>query len=345
MVPTYYPNVTLLESAQPFVLRPGEKRENIDFQVARSQAHCIDGRIQGVTGAGAFRFEIALQKPHMGTFRDGGMYISLPGGVTERDGKYRICGLAAGDYQLTVFPDGPRDPSFWGTLAVTITNRDLENVTVTAVPRIPVSGEVRWDGLPPDPPIKATLEIYPDPINRGRRSEPEAKVSVPGEFTLEGGVLMDEYRLEIYRLPAEVYLKDVIYGDRSILYEPFRAGGAMGESALKIILARDGATVTAKVEDRDGNPVADAAVVILPAVAANEAAVAAAMVTGRTDQNGAWTSRKLAPGNYFALAVRIDVSRSPEVIAQLWSRRNRAEEVKLQANGSQEVTLRPLSLE
>jgi hypothetical protein len=91
--------------------------------------------------------------------------------------------------------------------------------------------------------------------------------------------------------------------------------------------------------------VADASVVIIPAVAANEAAVAAAMVTGRTDQNGSWTSRKLAPGNYYAIAVQTEVSRSPEVITQLWSRRNRAKEIKLLPNGAQTVTLNPLPLE
>jgi hypothetical protein len=344
MVPTYYPNVTVLEAAQPFVLRPGEKRENIDFQVARSQAYCIDGSIQGLSG-GAFRFQIALQKPHMGPFRDGAFYFPLPGGVTERDGKYRICGLAPGDYQLTVFPDGARDVSSWGTLPVSITNKDVDNVTATAVPRVPVSGEVIWDGPAPDAPIQATLTVSLEPIHRSRRSEPEAKVSIPGEFTFEGGVLMDEYQLEVHGLPAGTYLKDVTYGSRSILRGPFRAGFAMGDSGLKIVVARDGGSVTAKVEDRDGNPVADASVVIIPAVAANEAAVAAAMVTGRTDQNGSWTSRKLAPGNYYAIAVQTEVSRSPEVITQLWSRRNRAKEIKLLPNGAQTVTLNPLPLE
>ena len=58
-------------------------------------------------------------------------------------------------------------------------------------------------------------------------------------------------------------------------------------------MARD----SAKVADKDGNPVADANVVILPETAGSEAKLAAEMVSGQVDQNGAWSSNMLAPAS------------------------------------------------
>ena len=69
------------------------------------------------------------------------------------------------------------------------------------------------------------------------------------------------------------------------------------------------------------------------------------LVSGKTDQSGAWSSATMAPGKYFVLAVTDTIDRSPETIGKLWKARNHAEEVQITAGGKSALTLTPKSLE
>ena len=65
------------------------------------------------------------------------------------------------------------------------------------------------------------------------------------------------------------------------------------------------------------NPAADCTVVVMPTTAPSEAAFAAMLMTGKTDQSGAWSSATLATGKYFALASTDPIDRSPETVGKL----------------------------
>lgn len=65
------------------------------------------------------------------------------------------------------------------------------------------------------------------------------------------------------------------------------------------------------------------------------------MILGQTDQNGAWTSDRLAPGKYYALARRTAPDKSPESIADLWRNRHRAKELDLAPNAHLDLALSP----
>jgi hypothetical protein len=272
------------------------------------------------------------------------MFVGAPGGTTGPDRKIRICGLHPGEYRLTVNSQTPAAaPDFFGTAMVVISDKDEDQIVVAASPRIPVPGQVDWDGAPPEPPVTSNLTINVQPIARapfaGELNPPRSPI--PGKFSFEG-LFVDDYASQIRGVPAGAYLKDVTYGDRSVLYEPLRPGTATGEATLRVILARDGGKISTKVADKDGNPVADVNVVILPESAASEAALAARMVSGQADQNGAWSSAQLAPGKYYVLATQGPVLKSPEIVNKLWLARSKAKEVDLAPGASAQVTLSPL---
>ena len=156
---------------------------------------------------------------------------------------------------------------------------------------------------------------------------------------------MDEYALQVNGVPAGVYLKDVTYDGHSVLREPLRLGTALGEAGLRIVLARDGGSINAKVADKDGNPAADAYVVVIPASSSSEAMLAAAMLSGQTDQTGAWSSAVLPPGKYFVIASQLPVDKSPECIGKLQRSRNKAEEVEISPRSAVQVTLAPIRID
>jgi Carboxypeptidase regulatory-like domain len=346
VVPTYYPSARSIDGAEAVVLRPGEQRESVDVHLTRSAAFCLDGVLEGNSGPGAVRFEIAETQPHSGRSGNGGFYIATPGGTSGPDGKVRICDLHPGEYELSVSvssPGGMGGRAQFGATIVTIGDRDVAGVRVGLRPRIPVSGDVVFDEPAPESPLTGKLRLDVQTIRRTEYGNVQA--AIPGEFAFEGGLLMDEYGMDIGGVPAGVYVKDVTYGDRSILYQTLRVGSAVGNAGLRVTLGRDGGTVGARVADKDGNPVADCTVAILPATADNEAKFAAAVRTGKTDLAGAWSSPTLAPGKYIVLATRDTIDRSPETTGKLWKARNRGEEVEIAPNGKASVTLPPKSLD
>jgi hypothetical protein len=346
VVPTYYPNARSIDGAEALVLRPGEQREGVDIRLTRSAAFCLDGVLEGGAGPGTVSFGIAETQPHSGASGNGGMYTATPGGTSGPDGKVRLCDLHAGEYELSVSEynrGGMGGATQFGATIVTIGDRDVAGIRVGLRPHIPVSGEVVFDGPAPEPPLTAKLRLSVQAITRTERGSVQAPI--PGEFDFAGGLLMDEYGLDISGVPAGLYIKDVTYGDRSILYQALRVGSAMGNAGLRVILGRDGGTIGTRVADKDGNPVADCTVAILPAMSPSEAVFAAAVKTGRTDQTGAWSSPTLGPGKYFVLATSETVDRSPETTGKLWKARNRGEEVEIAPNGNASATLSPKSLD
>jgi hypothetical protein len=87
-VPTYYPSVSRMDLASPVILHPGE-RQKVDIKIATAPFYCVDGKIQG---AGDFKIQEA---PLAGT-----RLVRLRGSP-DVHGKYHVCGLSAGSYQLS----------------------------------------------------------------------------------------------------------------------------------------------------------------------------------------------------------------------------------------------------
>jgi len=344
VVPTFYPNARSIEGAEAIVLRPGERRDSIDVRLTRSAAFCLEGVLEGSGGPGALRYNITETQPHSGRSGDGGVWVVTPGGTSGPDGRVRICDLHPGDYELSVSEQNRQGKNGWaqfGAAIVTIGDRDVAGVRVGLRPRVPVSGEVVFDGPAPDSPSPGKLRIDVQSITRTEYGGVQAPM--PGGFKFEDGLLMDDYGFEIREVPG-LYVKDVAYGDRSILYRTLRPGSAMGNAGLRITLGRDGGSVSARVADKDGNAVADCNVVILPPESDGEAALAGAMKRGSTNQVGEWQSPTLPPGKYFVLATNDMIDKSPEVIGKLWKARNRGAEIEITAGGKASVKLAPQSL-
>ena len=253
VVPTYYPNARSIDGAEFVVLRAGERREGVDIQLTRSPAICLEGVLQGIAGPGAEHFNIAETQPASGRVGDGGFYTATPGGISGPDGKVRICDLHPGEYELSVSESnrgGGGGRSQFGATIVTIGDRDVAGVRVGLRPRIAVTGEVVFDGPAPETPLTAKLRLSVAAITRTEYGD--AQSAIPGEFAFDGGLPMDEYGLDITAVPAGIYIKDVSYGDRSMMYQSLRVGSAVGNAGLRVILGRDGGITT--VQSATGFP-------------------------------------------------------------------------------------------
>lgn len=348
--PTYYPDSTSLDGGQPVTLRPGEHREGMDIRMTRSASYCMEGMLEANGSPAALFFEIHQQEPTSGRSGDGGYYTMGPSGTSGPDGKIRICDLHPGDYQLTAaqFSKAPASVPFFGTSAFSVTDRDVRGVRVGARPRLAVPGEVVWYGTPPEQPVRAKISFWVHPLTRAPWQDEarglDDEASIPGDFSFPN-LLLDDYELNVYGIPHNLYLKDITYGGLSILHEPLGVGRAMGNATLRVVVAPDGGYVSARVADKDGNPVPDSYVIIVPSSANSESALAANLISGQTDQNGVYSSDMLAPGKYLVLASSAPVDSTPESIGKLLRSRSHAQEVDIAANGAAQITLQPVALE
>jgi hypothetical protein len=340
-VPTFYPGAESVAGAQLIALASGDRHENVDIRMHRATSQCVEGEFSGSAG-GTMRFGYTEASPHSGWSGDGGMFMG-PNNGTSEDGKIRVCDLHPGDYRFEVYPStssGLATPQSYGVGFATVGDQD-GRIALNVVPKIKVPAELVWadnDALQNfTPPNNWYLELQPI-----RRSQFAGELNLPRPLKIEPfsmELFSDDYRILFRTLPATVYLKDITYGSKSMLREPFHPGAAGGEATLHVILAHDGGTLSAHVADKHGKPLADHFVMLLPATSITEAAVAETVVSGQTDQNGAWTSPMVAPGKYYAFASPTPFDRSPETVTAILRGRQKAKDLQLASSDHQTIEL------
>jgi hypothetical protein len=348
-VRTWYPNSTSADGASPITLRSGERREGVRIEVKKSQSYCVEGILMAQGGPAGLYFSIEARKPSSGPSNGMGMYSVPPGGQSGPGGDFRICDLYPGSYRLSATQRSSGSnaaPPAFGVMDITIADRDIQNLRVAASPGSPLEGEVVWDGAAPETQTKPAVSISLGPLFRASFSgeRTSARVDIPGPFSLPG-VFPDDYSARARVSGPGLYVKDIIYGGRSVLYEPLRVGSAMQGSGLRVVVARDGAKLSVQAKNKDGNPAQNVRVVILPAETSSEAALAARMVNGQTNQLGRYDSITLPPGKYYAGAIEDAVEYTPEAIGKLWRSRTKFKEVDLPPSGSAQMNLELVKVE
>lgn len=338
--PTFYPGVTLRDGAQPLILDPGQRRQNVDIRMQRGPSFCVSGLLSSGSRPSGMHFTLTHLQATSGAVGNGAFFMASPSGETNADGKIRLCHLPPGEYRLEAWASGAGGPSAWSVTTLAVVDDDIRDLRVGVRAPTPVAVETVWEGKAPEPPIDTKLSFHLMPLVRSRIGGETlgGEVSIPGESGLPN-LFMDDYALRLARLPARSYVKDILLGGRSIRHEPVSPGASLGENRLRIVLAGDGGTIEVKVADKEGNLIPDASVVAMPAGAVSEAVLAASIVTGQTDQEGNWSTGMVAPGKYYLLVTTDRVDNSPEFIGRLWRSRTLAQEVELEPRASRQVTL------
>jgi hypothetical protein len=346
---TWYPNSPSPDGAMPIVLRPGERREGADIEVKKSQSYCIEGTLEGSGGPAALSFDLEAQQPSSGVSSSGGTFVVPPGGKTGPDGAFRICDLYPGGYRLTASQrsgDPNQQVPAFGVAAIVVSDRDIRGIKVSASHGLALEGEVAWDGVSPATPVTTKVSVSLRSLFRAQYTgeNTNARADIPGAFSFSG-LLIDDYMVRATVNGPGLYIKDVAYGGRSVQYEPLRLGSAIAGAGMRVVVGHDGSTLGAQVRDKDGNPVPDARVLILPAVIGSEAELAARLVSGQTNQYGQYTSITLPPGKYYVAASGDSVDATQGAVGRVWRARNRFKEVELAPGASAQVTLEPVKLE
>jgi hypothetical protein len=353
VVPLYFPGSPDPSGGTPIVLASGEHREFMNLRLKMTPGFCLDGRLEANGEPSPLAFQLSSEA------------VDLPGkGTTPwrtiqtgADGKFRLCDLHPGQYRIqtsryggaisgiTSAGSGPQ-LEVAGEALVVIGKEDIHGLKVNATAPVRMPVQVVLDDDAPPRPLNRRVEVSLRPIAQGSGSG--GKPLIPGrieltnlaiaDYVVTAGIARDNLEVEPFRL----YVKDVTYAGASVLHQPLRLGTAMGNAGLLVTMSQDGGTIAASVSDKDGNPIPDAAIAIVPSGTPSETALPAFAVFGSADQNGTYTSLPLAPGKYLVLATSDPFPLTPEGMALLWSFRSRATETDIGPKADVRVMLAPV---
>jgi hypothetical protein len=340
-MPTYYPGTESINGAVPLTLTAGGKRDLVDIQMKAAPSRCLEGTIVTPDGEKPSAYEIGENDPPLWT--PSARFTVNARAPAGDDGKFKVCDLHPGDYWIKTYSSG--DPQRSHAIEyVTIGDKDVAGIVTGPKPQFPVEVLVMWDRLPSEDsqPVKMSVGVGSTIGEFGGLSV-TVENALPGHFSVP--VTNHGYVLSVRNFPAGAYLKDVTYAGHSILNEVFEPGSGPAADGLRIVLARDGARVSLKAADKDGNSIPNANIAVIPSIAVTEAAAATAMVTAQTDAYGSWTSAPIAPGKYYVIATTSPVNRSRDVFDKLWRARSSSDIVDLGPNATTQVTRTPGAIE
>jgi hypothetical protein len=140
-------------------------------------------------------------------------------------------------------------------------------------------------------------------------------------------------------MPEHCYVKAITYGGMDVLFKPLELGSLPGVADLEIRIGADGGSVTARALSNDGHRLPGLSVVLFPVEKASQSLLPDALMMGKTNYEGTFTSPALAPGRYFVLISRDVVDKSPEGIAKLMASMSNAIEVMVAPNLVAEVNI------
>ena len=348
---TYYPGADSPEGAQTLQLADGENRMGVDIAMRRAPGYCISGVLTGAAGPAAMDLELSRTQPAPALrFSIHTPQVTGPKKrfQTAPDGRIRLCGLEAGDWRIVTYAPTLQNFETFGEASVTITNSDVEGLTVAPAAHVDVPARVTTQNQRRDSTagaeqqVRGSLNLAPLGRATSRRLmlTTEALVdtftALPYQHTFEQ-IFAGNYYVNTRNLPKSMYVADITFGGKSINGRAFNPASTT-DPTLRIILGDDGGRITVQAVNSKGRPPASGFVAVFPKGAASPEQLSLDLMTGPLQQ-GNFTTPITAPGDYLVVISDEEFTTSYESIQQLWRNRSQADETNLAPNGAQQVTI------
>jgi protocatechuate 3,4-dioxygenase beta subunit len=283
----YYPGTPEAAKAGSLTIKPGEEVSSIEIMLRQVTVHRIRGhvfnQITNKPGEGVILILIPKSDRHQWDSES-------QTDVRKPDGSFEIPDVPPGSYVLVSYWFGD-DKYYMNRQVVEVGNADVDGITITVAPGAAISGRIVWDGKPSME--KDELQVIPQPVDldifRG-----SARVTRGNTFLLKD-IGEGTYRTDVIGMSKDCYLKDVRFGESSVMKDGFTVmRGTSGN--LEITISSHGARVEGAVVDGDGLPEAGASVVLIPDSSRRDQF--RLYKTQSTDQYGHFAIRGIAPGDY-----------------------------------------------
>jgi protocatechuate 3,4-dioxygenase beta subunit len=287
----FYPGTPEASQAAPLVFRRGDE-QRVDFNFQPQHSFKIKGKVVGLTpGSRPF----LMLAPGDSDAASGFMMMGpRNSAITNPDDTFEFPKVLPGNY--TIVARGNEDNrQLVGRQSVDIREGDIDNLIIAVSPGAELPGKLTVEG-----DITRT---------RGFRISLQADDSIPmGGVGFAGAVVKEDfsfnitdildgrYRLNVFGIPPEAYLKSARLGTEDVLEKGLLVSGTRKLPALDVVLSSRGAKLTGTVNDKDDKPQAAATVVLIPDD--QPKGIPPLFKTSSTDQNGKFSLQGIRPGHY-----------------------------------------------
>ncbi len=182
-----------------------------------------------------------------------------------------------------------------GRMEITVSDRDLDNLTFAVTSGVDISGQFIMEGTPPQQQQAAASSndqrqmVFLSPAQGPNMGNTNAQARDDGSFKIKG-VDQDIFNVNVNGIPDTAYVKSISFGGTDITGKTLDlTSGSGGE--LRIVVSGNGADVSGVVHNSDGQAVPGARIQV---VDDNKKIVKNAT----SDQNGNFKASGLAPGSY-----------------------------------------------
>ncbi len=325
-VPVFFPGTTDETSAAAIEVQGGRTVPGIDLTVARSPIVRVRGRVvDAATGQ-------PVQNVSVGVAPQEGRTLSIASSMVDASGSFELAAVPPGRYDLVARTT--TNVRLFGTIAIDVRDRNLENVTLAMTPGTTIRGRVSFTGVPAGttaPSSFVQLNRMPNYTGYSVLLQPD------GTFTMEN-VETGEYRTRIaagrrgFLVPVSARL-----GADDVTGRTFRVGPEHANTPLELVFSLASGGIDIIVVDGNQRPVQGATVALVPdAPQRNESA---RYRSASTDEFGKIRFDEVQLGEYRLFTEDVDPPtwQDPDVIRRFESRGTR---VRVVENARQTVTLR-----
>jgi hypothetical protein len=256
-LPQVYPGVSDFTAATMIDLAPGVERSGVDFRMAQGAvASAVINLFPPELPQGS-QLQVLLvpRDPFIQALQ--GMQ---GGGFNPKAGGYVFERLLPGSYEAVAFSVGPAGKAYGGRTNVEVEENKVAEINLPVGYGSDLPGKIETDDGSPLNAVGAQVYLQAIGDSPGPGGQQNAKVEENGSFTVPG-MLPGQWRVRVFGLPNNGFVKSVSLGDREI---PDRiVEMTAGAGPLRIVAGTKGGTVEGNLLSDGGTP-ANTQIVLFP---------------------------------------------------------------------------------
>jgi Carboxypeptidase regulatory-like domain len=251
---TYYPSAPDNSAASTVQVAAGQDLAGLEIRMLHKGASTTRTFTVSGTVSGLPENEHATVSLRFGEKPD--ELTNDNGTDTGNDGKFTFSGLVTGYYSLSASCFGGKTPLHSRAVKFHLESSDEAGLQLTLGPGEDLNGTLEILGAPTAEKEKHTVRLEAEGWGGqfGDGGPPAAEVEPNGAFHFHD-VPPGRFKPVVEPMPDNRYLKDVMIDGKPVAEGVLDFSQGIGGSRLKLTVSRDGAQISGRVLDKDGEPV------------------------------------------------------------------------------------------